>query len=169
MPTLCLPIDLVVPGALAGAFYEKVRSDPILGQALDGAMIPALEADRPPAERLAAFQDSRTHAIEAYRAIAASTVGTPPSLDEIAARGLGPPGDPVLNDFDRVCTDVLRTWFRAYAATLAGAGASPEARGVALDELALLATGALPWAAGQGRSAQVEVTLAKAAMIEKGR
>lgn len=159
--------ELVLPGVIPASIYDQVRAQRELGDALDQRLLPSLASDLPPAARVTAFVDARTQALDAYAKAKPSGPPKVPTAEQLASGGIGPPpGDPLLRSFDTVCTDVLRTWFRGYAAWLAHGGGTPAQRSAALVELEAAAPAAFPWAAGQGESARVEVMLAKQAMFE---
>ena len=159
--------ELVLPGVIPASIYDQVRAQRELGEALDQHMLPSLASELPPAARVAAFLDARAQALDAYAKGKPSGPPKVPSAEQLASGGIGPPpGDPLRRAFDTVCTDVLRTWFRGYAAWLAHGGGSMALRSAALAELEAAAPAAFPWAAGQGESARVEVMLANQAMLE---
>ena len=162
------PYALVLPGVISADFYVKVRSRSALQKALDEQMLPALTAENPPAERIAAFLIAREAGLAADKEELSNGPPKIPTAEEIAAGPIGPRGDTVHLAFDRVSTDVLRTWFRDYSDWLSRReDVSMDQRELDLKALEAVAAEAIPWSSGEGESARVEVMLARAAMLER--
>jgi len=151
-------------GVISASFYQQIRSNPTLGSALDEAMIPALEVAGPPQQRLAAFHQARQEALDALTTD--TTPGPPPTADQIAMGPIGPMGDPLQLAFDRVCTDVLRLWFRTHAKAISAANSPQEQRVKALNTLATLAAESFSWDPSAATSTKVEVNLVRAVLEE---
>ena len=163
------PYSLSLPGVIPDDLYNQVRTRPALKKGLDGGVIPALTSDASPAERVKALHEARAAALTADKETQPQGPPKIPTAEDLAAGPIGPrPGDPMHRAFDRVCTDVLRTWFRSYAAWLSSRSeVSIEQRITELEALEGAAPDAIPWSPGDGESARIDVSLARAVMLEK--
>jgi hypothetical protein len=149
------PIQLQIPAGVSPEQYQRVRADATLGEALDRAMIPALERAGAPAERLAAFEQARATALAAWQ----------PALtaEEAASKATGPMEHPGRKAFDLVSTDVLRAWF-IQTAEAAAADAPRDDAIAAITDLEARARASFGWDATTAESVAVRVMLVRAGL-----
>jgi hypothetical protein len=142
-----------VPGVLHSSHYDRVRTDSVLGTALDGTMLPALSAPGEHTARAASFVSAHDAAITQWRAAQARGEATAPPLPPTE----GPGPEAILTDFNRVSTDAIRSWLRTEAATIAAGSAGAETRIAQLQALSEVAGQSLPWDVPAAGTARIEV------------
>jgi hypothetical protein len=152
------PITLTLPGGVVPAAYAQVRADAILGAALFGEMIAALERAGEPAARIGAFLAARDTALAGWKA---------PPEPSSTATGPGPGAPhPVRLAFDQVSTDVLRAWFIQSSEAVAAAGPKDHAVATLVD-LETRARAAFAWDAGAAESVAVRVMLVRRSLEQR--
>lgn len=137
-------VKISLPGGEFQPSHDRVRADDRMRLALDGIMIPALEAAGSPSQRLQTFEKGRVQAVGTYyNAVASNHAYLIDREKRSLATGSGP--HPVLDALDRVSADILDTWFLTLARAVADGPGSREERAGALSLLEGLARDAVPW------------------------
>jgi len=149
-----LPVTLVLPRFHNRAdAYARVRADPVLGPALDNALVPALEATGAPEARLQAMVSAANAAREAFTA-----AGGSPTQD--------------FNGLDPVQLDLKQALFVALAGAIGADPRGADEKRVALDSLDALVTAdwpiglpsdneMAPWTIGARLDATLAIQLAR--------
>ncbi len=140
-----------VPGVLDPSVYVLIRAEPVLGDALDNAILPALSSNLPTIDRVqAAIRAHDDAVVEWTRAQQDGRIPAGPPVE-------GPASNAVLAQFDRVCTDAVRSWLRTEAERVATGPGTIDTRREVLETLAEQAATAIPWDPPAGATARQEI------------